>query len=210
MKRTPGQVTLQPAKTGIFDHLIADLVFDTDPSVFGCLVRNDRELFSRWITPLWQSAECSYSHDCATIALEDGELLGFEQGYSGGLRPFLENQSGKGAAGLFSGDLLAHVMTCSQHLNYVVPFVPKSAYYVHLLSIREENRGQGLGRKLLENAFKQAAESGFKSVHLDVYEGNPAIGFYENMGMEKWLETRFPAMQALWEIPPHFRMVKTL
>jgi len=210
MKKSFTNVSLQPARTGIFDHLIADLVFETDPSVFGCLVRNDREVFSRWITPLWQLTECSYSYDCATIALENGELLGFEQGFAGSQHAFLENRSGKAAAGAFSRDLLEHMAVCSQHLNYVIPYVPKSAYYVHLLSICEESRGQGIGKQLLENAFQRAAESGFKTVQLDVYEGNPAVGFYEKMGMEKRLETRLPAMQAFCEIPPHFRMVKAL
>lgn len=201
---------LQPAQTGSYDHLIADLVYETDPAVFGCLVKEDRDLFRRWITPLWLSNDCSYTHQFATVCLENENLLGFIQGFSGERYVSLEHQSGKRAASVFSQEQLAYLVKCSRHINYVVPYIPKSAYYVHLLAVRENFRGRKIGHLLLENAFQTAADSGFKSVHLDVYEGNPALGFYERMGMEKRLETRLPAFQRIWKIPAHFRMVRDL
>ncbi|MBU2644071.1 GNAT family N-acetyltransferase [bacterium] len=210
MNRISESIRLVPAETGRYDEWISDLVFETDPKVFGCLVRGDRALFSRWITPLWQAAECSYSHDCATVALENGELLGFEQGYGGDRHDFLKSRSGEKTAGVFSPELIDHMKACSRHLNYIIHFIPKSAYYIHLLSVRKDRQGLGVGRRLLENVFARAADAGYKSVQLDVYGGNPAVGFYEAMGLEKRLETRFPAMQKICEIPPHFRMVRDL
>jgi len=210
MTEMDDRYSLEPASTGSYDHLIADLIFNTDPSVFGCLVREDRKLFSRWITPLWQSAGCSYGFDCATVLMENSDLLGFELGFAGELHGLLEEKSAAKGLSVFNREQLVYLANCSRHLNYVVPFVPKSAYYVHLLSIRAERQGTGIGRRLLENAFEQASENGFKSVHLDVYEGNPAVGFYERMGMQKRLETRLPAFQDTARIPAHFRMVKEL
>lgn len=201
---------LKPADPAEYVHLIGDLIFNTNPSVFGCLVRNDRELFRRWMTPLWLSTRCSYSHDCATACLQNGEMFGFEQGFAGELYGALEQGSSGKVDNVFSPEQLQYMGNCARHLNYVVPYIPKSAYYVHLLSVRGDRQGTGVGRMLLENAFERASASGFKSVQLDVYEGNPAVGFYEKMGMEKRLETRFPAFQRVWQIPAHYRMVRDL
>jgi len=201
---------LEPAKAGPYDHLIADLIFNTDPSVFGCLVRGDRELFKRWMTPLWQATDCSYSHDCGTVCLEGRDLLGFEQGFAGELQPALNKKSSEKIDEIFSPEQMKYMADCSRHLNYIVPFVPKSAYYVHLLSVDKNRQGMGVGRMLLENAFQRASEAGFRSVHLNVYAGNPSVGFYERMGMEKRLEIRLSAFQGICQIPPHFLMVKDL
>jgi ribosomal protein S18 acetylase RimI-like enzyme len=62
----------------------------------------------------------------------------------------------------------------------------------------------------LENAFQRARHAGLKSVHLDVYAGNPAIRLYERAGMEILVETRVPRLERDHGIPPHYRMVLAL
>jgi ribosomal protein S18 acetylase RimI-like enzyme len=55
--------------------------------------------------------------------------------------------------------------------------------YVDNLHVRPDLRGGGIGGHLLRNAAAKVIEQGFRSLSLDVLEGNlAAIGFYEKMG----------------------------
>jgi len=55
--------------------------------------------------------------------------------------------------------------------------------YVDNLHVRPDLRGAGIGGHLLRNAAAKVIEQGFRSLSLDVLEGNlAAIGFYEKMG----------------------------
>jgi ribosomal protein S18 acetylase RimI-like enzyme len=63
---------------------------------------------------------------------------------------------------------------------------------------------------LLENAFQRARDAGLKSVHLDVYEDNPAMRLYERAGMKVLVESRVPALEREYGIPGHYRMVLEL
>jgi len=51
------------------------------------------------------------------------------------------------------------------------------------LFVRDEARGSGLGRALVEAAFERARARGVRRIDLDVNEQNPdALRFYERMG----------------------------
>jgi GNAT superfamily N-acetyltransferase len=59
------------------------------------------------------------------------------------------------------------------------------------LFVRDEARGAGLGRALVEAAFERARSRGVRRMDLDVNEQNPAaIAFYRHMGFE--LEPKAP------------------
>jgi ribosomal protein S18 acetylase RimI-like enzyme len=75
------------------------------------------------------------------------------------------------------------------------PFIPRDAYYVQSLATRAEIRGQGVGHKLLNTAFKRAKEKSLKSCQLDVVSDSVAVNFYRKMGMEVLAVTRMPYLE---------------
>lgn len=51
--------------------------------------------------------------------------------------------------------------------------------------VSPDMRGQGVGTLLLNELFKLAKESfGIEIIHLEVYEGNPAMRLYERLGFK--------------------------
>jgi hypothetical protein len=61
----------------------------------------------------------------------------------------------------------------------------------------------------MELAFKRGREEGCRSCHLDVGSTNPAVDFYQELGMYVAIETSVPRLLRLG-IPSHYRMVKQL
>lgn len=67
---------------------------------------------------------------------------------------------------------------CVRRDGQIVGFMGLSSDKIEMLFIRAENRGQGIGKRLVEYATN---EKGIEKV--DVNEQNPqAVGFYERMG----------------------------
>jgi putative acetyltransferase len=76
---------------------------------------------------------------------------------------------------------------CGMANLYIQPY--KRLAHTCLLSIivKEEMRGKGVGKKLLEQLMKHAKEK-FKIeiLHLEVYEGNPAKHLYDRLGFKEF------------------------
>lgn len=51
-----------------------------------------------------------------------------------------------------------------------------------LLAVHPAAQGRGTGRRLLEQFIEDAKKNGAERVHLEVRDGNPAIGLYEAAG----------------------------
>lgn len=51
-----------------------------------------------------------------------------------------------------------------------------------LLGVARPAQGRGTGRRLLEYFIEDARKNGAEKVHLEVRDGNPAIGLYEAAG----------------------------
>jgi [ribosomal protein S18]-alanine N-acetyltransferase len=54
-----------------------------------------------------------------------------------------------------------------------------------LLAVRRDSRGRGVGRKLLERFVDLAARRGAEQLHLEVRQGNHAVGLYTRSGFEE-------------------------
>ncbi len=67
-------------------------------------------------------------------------------------------------------------------------------------------RGHGVGARLLENAILRARETGQRSLQLDVLADNPAVRFYESMGLRVLSETRSPELSREHGFPAELRM----
>lgn len=51
-----------------------------------------------------------------------------------------------------------------------------------LIAVMPAHRRQGVGQRLLDDFLERARNDGVKRVHLEVRDGNPAIGMYHSAG----------------------------
>lgn len=76
---------------------------------------------------------------------------------------------------------------------YLQPYKKLAHQSLFAIIVSEKFRNKGVGTALLNHLIKQAKEK-FKLeiLHLEVYQGNPAIHLYERMGFKQYgLETHF-------------------
>lgn len=67
------------------------------------------------------------------------------------------------------------------------------ALIVHRLAVHPDHQGKGVGKRLLHFVEEYAKETGFSSVRLDVYSGNPgAVAFYRRSGYQERGMVSFP------------------
>lgn len=188
----------------------ARLIYDTGSYVFDCLYDRDFDAFLKITSALWLRQGGAFSHVHAKAALHDGRLAGIALGFPQAL---YEQEFGTGMmamAEMGSPELLAHLPTVAGHIPWLFPEVPDDAWYLLFLSAHPEGRGRGIGEKLLLDCFERARKAGCASLHLDVASINPAVRFYERMGLERLAETAVPKIAASHGVPSHIRMVKHL
>ncbi|MEX0839531.1 MAG: GNAT family N-acetyltransferase [Parvibaculum sp.] len=192
------------------EETAARLIYDTGSYVFDCLYDRDFATFLKITAALWLREGGAFSHVHAKAALHDGRLAGIALGFPQAL---YEQEFGTGMmamAEMGSPELLAHLPSVAGHIPWLFPEVPDDAWYLLFLSAHPEARGRGIGEKLLVDCFERAQAAGCASLHLDVSAVNPAVRFYERMGLERLAETNVPKIAASHGVPPHIRMVKHL
>lgn len=72
--------------------------------------------------------------------------------------------------------------------NLYIPFFKKFSHHaLFVIIVGQEFRGKGIGTALLKDLIALAKER-FKLefLHLEVYEGNPAVSLYQKMGFIKY------------------------
>lgn len=76
---------------------------------------------------------------------------------------------------------------CGMANLYIQPYKKQAHTCLFSIIVREDMRGKGIGKGLLEQLMKQAKEK-FKIeiLHLEVYEGNPAKHLYERLGFKEF------------------------
>lgn len=202
-------VRLQPATTDN-PELAAELIYETDPHIFGYMHGYDRALARRHLGRQWQQPAGLFSHKHATVAVHEGCMVGLLIGFAQSVRmaavePFLQ------CALASMNDEELEYMTNWRALGgpFLIPAVPPDGYYLQNLATIPEARGRGIGEQLLRHAFELAGAADCRSVHLDLFADNPAIRLYRRFGMEVMVETRVPPLAARG-VPAHYRMIKML
>lgn len=76
---------------------------------------------------------------------------------------------------------------CGMANLYIQPYKKLSHTCLFSIIVKNEMRGKGVGKFLIEQLMKLAKEK-FKIeiLHLEVYEGNPAIHLYERCGFNRF------------------------
>ena len=191
---------------------IPDLVFATGPAGYTYMYSQSREFFDAFVRKSWVTPKSYFAYTNTTVACTEDGVIGMEIGFSGAdwygfkkagadiVRSLIEN----GQATL---EQARHLGVAAYKNYFQLPYVPPDAYYILAIANKLEARGQGIGKLLLENAFLQAKESEYRTLHLDVYSDNPAVQFYEGMGMTCMAETSCPELHRDHGIPMEKRMV---
>lgn len=186
----------------------ASLIYQTDPGVWDYLFEGDRPAYDAFAGGLWVLSGNSFSHSESVVVRDGaGGLAGLEMGYRGALEPTLRHAMRDAVVELLPQHQLEALLLQAEDIDYLSPFIPPDAYYLHFLSVQPERRGQGLGGRLLENALARGRQLGCSSIHLDVFADNPAVGLYRAFGFREVVQTGFPRKSGL---PAHLRMVRTL
>lgn len=191
--------------------LVPELVRATGPISYGYQFGERRAFFDAFVRGSWHTTGTLFAHDAARAALVDGELAGLEIGFDGP-----EFQTRRDALARVSAELLANGETTPDELrglavrsaraSYLNPHVPRRVHYVHALSVPERLRGRGIGARLLEHAIERARRAGHRVLQLDVLADNPAVRFYESMGLSVLVETRSHELSREHGFPSELRM----
>ena len=188
---------------------IPDLAWSTGPISYEYHF-GDRALFDAIVAGSWMLDGSLFGADTTTLAVEGAELMGMEIGMPGA--EFAERRSGLGPVwrrlmedGELDWPTVQGVLERSERASWLNPAVHADTYYIHALAVTPAAQGSGVGYRLIQNAIAGATDAGFKKLQLDVLSDNPAVAFYEAVGLELLAETRAPEPMA-YGIPPEYRM----
>ena len=169
-----------------------------------------RAIFDALVTHSWRTPGTLFSAATTRLAIDKGKLLGIEIGFHG-----IEYRERIAALNPAWADLLAsgianqadvqEVVENSDHASWLNPAIAEGTYYVHALSVKPEARGKRVGMQLLSNAMESARQQGLGKLQLDVLSDNPAVNFYQSMGLSLLVESRAPIPQQ-HGVPPEWRM----
>ena len=192
-----------------FSADIPELMWSTGPVSYEYHF-GTRALFDAVALGSWRHRGSLFGFDAATVAVEDGQLMGVEIGMKGS--EYKKRQAALGpvwqkliADGDIDPDVIPGVLQRSDHASWLNPVLHADTYCGHALSVKPEFRGKRAGYQLIDGAIKRAKEQGYKRFQLDVLSDNPAVGFYRAVGLELLADTRAPK-PAEFGVPPEYRM----
>ena len=192
---------------------IAELVHATGPSSYTYHFPK-RAVFDEMVNRSWLAPGTLFAAETTRLAVDGEELLGIEIGFRG--PEYRERQSalaplwaGMLADGIATQADVAEVIERSNHAQWLNPALHEGVHYVHALSVKPEARGKRVGMQLLSTAMQTAKAAGYKALQLDVLSDNPAVNFYQSMGLSLLVESRAPH-PAEHGVPPEFRMAINL
>lgn len=158
----------------------------------------------------WPCPGTLFGYDGATLALEDGELVGIEVGF---VDPGFETRvaalsalwPGLLESGAVDLEGMDGIIRRAAQCSWLNPTIPPDVYYLHAIAVSDEHRGKGFGGLLMRNALERAHRAGAGGVHLDVLSDNPAVDLYRAFGMECVVESTAPLPLA-GGVPTEYRM----
>ena len=136
---------------------------------------------------IWRAAVAEAA-DVARLMAEFGEWFGNhesgEEEILASVERIMGGEDGEYLLGAVGGDG-APAGVCQLRFRWSV-WKSTEDCWLEDLYVREEARGSGLGRALVEGALERARERGCKRIELDVNEDNtPALALYEKCGFRR-------------------------
>jgi ribosomal protein S18 acetylase RimI-like enzyme len=191
----------------------AELIAVTDAALFSLYGGGDPDLWRNIAEEEWRSERGIYTHKLSHVARLNGKVVGLLISYSPkeeretAIRWDLESSRKELS---IETSRWAQLDAVRSQASFLFPKIPEDAYYVqNVVTDPTKARGRGLGRRFMELAFKRGREEGCGSCHLDVGSTNPAVDFYQELGMYVAIETTVPRLLRCG-IPSHYRMVRRL
>ncbi len=169
-----------------------------------------RELFDEIVKRSWAMAGTLFAYDETTLALDGDELLGMVVRFHGPAfiqrrkalapiwQPLIED-------GVLQPEELAEIGKRTHLCSYLNAAIPSVVYYIHAIAVKPDQRGRGVGAKLVHHAMERGKQAGLRGLHLDVLSDNPAVEVYRAMGLECIVETVAPVPLANG-VPMEMRM----
>lgn len=202
-------VQADPTLAGRYEAEIANLVHATGPVSYDYHFPK-RVIFDEMVLRSWHTDGTLFAADTTRLALDGDELLGIAIAFHG--PEFRERTAALGPLwdgllneGIATQDDVALVLERSGNAHWLNPVVSSGVHYVHALSVKPEAQGKRVGMQLLTEAISAAKTAGHKALQLDVLSDNPAVNFYQSMGLELLVESRAPKPEA-FGVPPEWRM----
>lgn len=188
---------------------VAELFWSTGPASYGYQL-GGRAMMDALVAASWPLPGTLFGYDGATLAIEDGELVGIEVGF---VDPGFEQRvAALGAlwpglleSGAVDLDGMDGVIRRAAQCAWLNPTIPADAYYLHAIAVSEQHQGKGVGGVLMRNALERARQSGARGLQLDVLSDNPAVDFYRAFGLEVAVESTAPLPLAAG-VPTEYRM----
>lgn len=206
--------TLSESEAQRFAPLIPQLVRATGQVSYDYQFGTDG-LLERLVAASWTRPETLFCAACTTAIVEDGNLLGIELGFAGpNFYTFKANLAALApdliARGEATYDELAGLMERAGKASYLNAHIPDDVYYLHAIAAFPQYRGKGIGKVLLQAALQRAKAQGCRELQLDVLADNPAVGFYQAMGLSILAEIRSPELSRDHGFPSEYRMAVSL
>jgi ribosomal protein S18 acetylase RimI-like enzyme len=185
-------------------------MYDTHPVLFDDIYDGNRANQLAIGAAIWADTGGQESHNISHGAYADGQLIGLETSADLATIEARAGYDDKTLKSMLSAAAYEHNAACwRDRWFYAFPRLSAGTYFVETLAVLPQWHGQGVGRMLMQGVFDRAKAAGCRDVQLDLYATNPALHFYQAMGMEKLSETRVITL-ADTDTPLHYRMIKRL
>ena len=166
---------------------VAKLIYETDSSLFKALFKSF-EKAKPYLMKLIKGSNNAFSHQVIHVYEDDqNKILGLIIYYAKEDKP-----SDKDFNHIFKGMYGLRIGLVSLLLNNILNPPLKESLYIQNLSVSPESRSQGIGKKLLNHAYQEAALKNIDVVSLDVsLENKKAMRLYLNEGFQLIKKRRF-------------------
>jgi GNAT superfamily N-acetyltransferase len=190
--------------------LLADLVWQAAPELFRIFFAGDKSLLKKLFIAEWPSPVGFFSHHNMTIVTQNNRPVGLLNCFEGKRMVEIYQTHIQLVPSVLEASAASRVLKGLEAMGWLFPFVPHDALYILNLVVSPKLRGEGLGAKMMTMAEEKAKSEGLKSIHLDSATTSKAIKFYQHLGYQPLVETRFCQWRDDEPVPSHFRMIKPI
>ena len=185
-------VVLRPATPADADAA-APLIYAAGPKLF-CRIYGPRpEDAIQFFAAAFASLGTPFSHDAVVLAEQDGEIVGLASSLPAPALRAAWPKTGRLLLRLRRPLFLLGLLPTIFDLRGSTDPTPPEAYYLGILSVRQDRRGQGLGARLVAEVCHRAEQAGSAAVCLHAELDNAvARRFYAHQGFRVTAEHPTP------------------